>query len=157
MIPPSIDQWQALYQQATQVKKMVPWNWMEEIDLFGVQYPADGLLDFVSVMGMAGEHFSIAVYRGAQAVHDLLELHENPSDDPRENGERIMEIPQLQLSFEDRDFLADEGVHLDAFTVSRFEKLMPTARDLAVDFFRLWSPVAGLGPSCAFLLGARCR
>lgn len=244
MTPPSIDQWQVLYQQAIQLKKMAPWNWMEEIDLFGVQDPADGSLDFVSVMGMAGEHFAIAVYRGAQAVHDLLQLHENPSDDPRESGERIMEIPQLQLSFEDRDFLEDEdlqlikelGLHfrgarawpqfrayrpgcfpwwidrddarileraldqlldvaprfernyellhpdlgrtflvrvaagdswrdrylplppserrdagapLDAFTLSRFEKLMPTARDLAVDFFRLWSPVAD-GDDCPY-------
>ena len=110
--PPSIDQWQALYQKATELQEMAPRNWMEELDLFGVQHSAGGSLDFVSVMGLAGEHFAIAVYRGAQAAHDLLELHENSSDDPCESGARIMDIPQLQLSIEDRDFLEDEDLQL---------------------------------------------
>ena len=102
---PTLDQWRSLFDKAALVKKMAPWEWMEEIDLFGVQDPDSGAVDFISVMGIAGEHFAVAVYRGPQALHDFLELHNAP---PIESPERIMEVPQLQLSFEDREFLDDE-------------------------------------------------
>lgn len=102
---PTLDQWRSLFARAALVKKMAPWEWMEEIDLFGVQDPDSGSVDFVSVMGMAGEHFAVALYRGPGALRDFLELHDAP---PIESPERIMEIPQLQLSFEDREFLDDD-------------------------------------------------
>jgi hypothetical protein len=106
---PSLDQWRSLFEKAALVKKMAPWSWMEEIDLFGVQDPDSGTVDFVSIMGMAGEHFAVALYRGPRALHDFLELHDAP---PIESPEQIMEVPQLQLSFEDRDFLDDEDLRL---------------------------------------------
>ncbi len=107
---PTTGQWRTLYDKAIQLHTLAPWNWMEESDLFGVQHPEDETIDFVSVMGMAGEHFAMALYRGTPAMHDLLELHTNTPINPEDSGERIMEIPQLQLSFEDRELLDDEDL-----------------------------------------------
>jgi hypothetical protein len=54
---------------------------------------------------MAGQHYAVALYLGSQALHDFLHVHYHQ---PADSAERLMEIPQLQLSFEDRDFLQDE-------------------------------------------------
>lgn len=102
---PSLNQWRQLYALAAQIKDLAPWEWMEEIDVFGVQHPESGALNFAGVMGMAGQHYAVAVYLGVEALHDFIELHNHP---PADSTERIMDIPQLQLSFESRDFLKSE-------------------------------------------------
>jgi len=51
--------WQ-LYDLAIQVKKLAPWLWMEETDVFGVASPDTSELGFVSVMGNIGEYEAVA-------------------------------------------------------------------------------------------------
>ncbi len=63
---PSTDEAHQLYSAAVRVKELAPWKWMDESELFGVQSPETGELGFVSIMGMAGEHFAVAVYQGAK-------------------------------------------------------------------------------------------
>ena len=36
---PSMEEWSNLYEVMKRVKKLTPWEWMEEVDLFGVQDP----------------------------------------------------------------------------------------------------------------------
>lgn len=97
--PPSLDEWRALYEAAIALKAMAPWDWMTEVDIFGVQSPETDEVGFVSVMGMAGEHFAVAVYRGAKGLYGLWTL-ENAG--LTMSTEAFLEIPQLQASFEDR-------------------------------------------------------
>ena len=106
---PSIADWRRLYETTVRLKQMAPWEWMEEADLFGVENPETGELGFVSVMGMAGEHFAVSLYLGAEGLHGFLELQRaGPSGSP----ERLMEIPQLQASFESRDLLEEEDYQI---------------------------------------------
>ncbi len=44
---------------------LAPWQWMTEVDLFGIEHPVTGELGFVSVMGQLGEHLAIAVSTSA--------------------------------------------------------------------------------------------
>lgn len=55
----------------------------------------------VSLMGMAGEHFAVAVYPTPEGVYDLLDL--GNAEVPR--ACTVLETEHLQLSFEDRDSL----------------------------------------------------
>src|SRR5690606_28813463 len=80
-----------------------PWEWMEEDDLFGVQDPETGELGFVSIMGMAGEHYAVGVYRGAKGLYGYLHLKE--MDPFLIRTEDLLNIPQLQASLEDRELL----------------------------------------------------
>lgn len=91
-----------LYDLAVQVKTLAPWEWMDETEVFGVQHPDTGGLGFVSVMGMAGEHFAIALYLDAEGLYGFRRL-EAAGDEmmPHE----VLEIGQLQASFEDREML----------------------------------------------------
>jgi hypothetical protein len=83
---------------------------MMEDDVFGVRNPERDEIGFVSVMGAAGEHFAVALYQGADALYDFLALSEAAMDGQadRIGAERVLEIPQLQASFEDRGRLEKE-------------------------------------------------
>jgi hypothetical protein len=102
---PSNHDWRALYALMGKIKALAPWEWMEESDLFGVQDPETGEQGFVGVMGMAGQHYCVSVYRGARALYQFWDYHDDPmSFQP----ETLFQIPQLMASFEDRDFLEKE-------------------------------------------------
>ncbi|MCX7007992.1 MAG: hypothetical protein NTY53_12225, partial [Kiritimatiellaeota bacterium] len=53
---------------AAQVRALEPWLWMDEADIFGVQDTQSSQVLFVSVMGMLGEHYAVAVYPGASEL-----------------------------------------------------------------------------------------
>ncbi len=106
---PTLEEWRKLYQAAERIKEMAPWEWMMEDEVFGVQSPEDGETGFVSVMGAGGEHFAVAVYPGADALYAFLELEDSAGDPNSEVApERILEIPQLQAAFEDREMVQKE-------------------------------------------------
>lgn len=101
--PPTSEQWQKLYEAAVRVKELSPWEWMNEADVFGVADPEDEEIGFVSVMGMLGEHYAVSLYPNPDALYSLLALEEAG---PAINPDAVLEIPQIQLSFEDRGELA---------------------------------------------------
>ncbi len=109
------DRWRHLLALAADVKALAPWAFMDETDNFAISLPAPHAVGLVSVMGARGEHFAIAVYLGRRAVVDFWAL---VADEGGDDPEAILEIDQLQLSWEDRgaldrrdrQLLADLGV-----------------------------------------------
>jgi hypothetical protein len=99
--------WGRLFESAIRIKQMAPWEWMNETDVFGVQHPQTGEIGFVSVMGTLGEHIAVSLYLGASALAKFMYLQEVPSELFQEYPEILLEIPQLQASFEDRGILDD--------------------------------------------------
>lgn len=63
-----LEEWRKLHAAALQVKKHTPWEWMEEVDVFGVENPENGTVGFVSIMGMLGEFDGISVYLGRRGA-----------------------------------------------------------------------------------------
>ena len=57
----------AAYELAEQLLKLSPWDWMNEISLIGIEDPESGRKDHISIMGMAGNHRSLALYHGPEA------------------------------------------------------------------------------------------
>ncbi|MCK6581226.1 MAG: hypothetical protein L6Q98_24305 [Anaerolineae bacterium] len=91
-----------LFDLMAKVHAIAPWSWMDETQLFGVQDPETSEVGFVSVMGMAGEHYAIGVYQGARGLYGFLHLQDiGPFLEP----EDLLNTPQLQASFEDREML----------------------------------------------------
>jgi hypothetical protein len=101
-VAPSHEEARELYEAAVRVKELAPWEWMDESEVFGVQNPLTGELGFVSVMGTGGEHFAVAVYMGAEGLYGILEF---ASQETITNPDQLLDIPQLQASFENRDLL----------------------------------------------------
>ena len=99
---PTFEEWRKLYEAAIRLKEIAPWQWMNETDIFGVQNPETGELGFVSVMGMMGEHYAIAIYLGSYGLYGFWNLQDMSFAD---SPELLLEIPQLQVSFENRNEL----------------------------------------------------
>ena len=102
--PVSVAEWERLYELAVKLKALEPWEWMDEQDIFGVQNPENGEIGFVSIMGMLGEHLSMCVYLGAEGLHGYWDMSD-PITDLENNPFAMFEVPQLQVSFEDREML----------------------------------------------------
>lgn len=106
---PTLEECDGLYQAAIHVKEIAPWKWMEESDIFGIQNPETSDLGFVSIMGMLGKHYAISVYLGSEGLYGFRDLEEaGISASP----EMLLEIPQLQASFEDRNSLQQNDLKI---------------------------------------------
>ena len=100
---PTKSTWSELYQTAQQFKDLKPWEWMEDSDLFGVMNPDTGEIGYCCIMGMLGEVFGMAVYRGTES---LKVYHRIQSGDIPEDPNEILRIQNcLVVSFEDRSEL----------------------------------------------------
>ena len=73
---PSTDTWRKLYEAAIRVKTLAPWEWMTETHIFGVKNPEKEEIGFISIMGMAGEHYAISVYLGAEGLYGFWGLQD---------------------------------------------------------------------------------
>ena len=101
LLLPSHDEAKALCNLAAQIKTLAPWQWMQETDVFGVENPDTGEIGFVSVMGNVGEYEAVGVYPGAEGIYGFIDFQLDPSASP----DRLIEIPQVQLSFSESKFL----------------------------------------------------
>lgn len=101
---PTLANWKRLYELAAEIKKLAPWGWMQEDDLFAVQNPDTGENGFVSVMGRGGEHFAVGIYLGTEALMGFWMMHQMPTFDL----EILLSFRQIQLSFEDREIVEEE-------------------------------------------------
>jgi hypothetical protein len=99
---PTVAEWRRLYEAGARLKEIAPWDWMGEANIFGVQDPETGQLNFVSVMGALGEHYAIALYMCQEGIYGFLALEQAGPDMTPED---VLNVPQLQASFEDRDIL----------------------------------------------------
>jgi hypothetical protein len=99
---PTLEEWRRLYEAASRLKEVAPWDWLMEADIFGVQNPETGELGFVSVMGARGEHFAVALYLGSAGLYGFWALESAGDSLPPET---VLEIPQLQAAFNDRELL----------------------------------------------------
>lgn len=96
------DECRPLFALMAEIKQMAPWEWMTETDIFGVQGPGAEEPDFVSVMGMAGEHYAVALYLGLRGLFAFWHLQQNQA---HAQPEDLLLLPQLQISFNDREIL----------------------------------------------------
>ncbi len=104
---PTLEEWNKLYQAAISIKEIAPWSWMEESDIFGIQNPETTDLGFVSIMGMLGEHYAISVYLGPEGLYGFWDLEKAGAS---ASPEMLLEIPQLQASFESRSNLQQKDL-----------------------------------------------
>lgn len=102
---PTLDEWKKLYDLAAKIKELSPWDWMEEDDIFGFRMPETEELGFVSVMGTLGEHYAIAIYQGMKGLDGFWKMQELG---PKLTPEFMLQVPQLQASFEDREEITSE-------------------------------------------------
>lgn len=95
--------WHNLYSLADNYRKLAPWQWMGDIDIFAVSVAEAGEMGYCSVLGEAGEMFGLAVYKGNAGLKTLLQIMQSKIDD----STVIYEQRSVLLSLEDRKDLSD--------------------------------------------------
>lgn len=68
----SIEEWGSLYEHATKLKELEPWNDFWDVDLISIQLPEDEEPIFVSVLGRAGSCYGISCYQGLSGLNDFI-------------------------------------------------------------------------------------
>jgi len=111
-----------LYMLTSEIRRLAPWDYLFEDDLFGVQVPGTELVYYVSVMGSDGEFEALTFYKGHEGLTDFLEFRAKVDQlsDPEldEAGllrastmvGGVMTIPHILLSFADREELDRENL-----------------------------------------------
>ena len=103
---PKFEDWEKLYQAAVSFKKLKPWEWMYDDDIFGVKSPKTNKIYYCSIMGSIGEHFGISAYIGTEGLNGVIRIlsGEIEPEDPD-----AIHIPKcLIASFENREMLSEE-------------------------------------------------
>jgi hypothetical protein len=103
---PSLKDWKSLYDAAIAFRKIEPWEWMKETDIFGVQNPQTGEVGYCCIMGELGEVLAIAVYLGTEGLDGYLNIRRGQIqyDDP----DSLFIQNCLMLSFENRKLVQED-------------------------------------------------
>lgn len=98
--------WRALFELADQFKRLQPWQWMSDIDMFAVVDPVSEETGYCCVLGEAGQTYGLAVYIGDEGFRTLIDIF---------LGNREIYPHQqrsLLLSFNNRSDLTKEDLRL---------------------------------------------
>lgn len=127
------DSWQQLLTDMAELRKLEPWNWLHDDQVFAVQDSASGTPLFVSVLGAAGEEFGLAVYIGEEGYESLLATMSGTV--PME--ELVFSQRSLLASFSDRDELEADDLQLvkDAGMSFRGPKQWPLFRSFVPGYY----------------------
>lgn len=69
-----LSQWKELYETATRIKEMKPWEKFWDMDLIAVGAEAPDDTTFYSILGRGNECYGVAVYEGYEALNSFLML-----------------------------------------------------------------------------------
>ena len=67
----SLEQWRALYEVATRIKELKPWEKFWDMDLIGISSGAEEDTVFYSILGRGGDCYGIAVYEGYEGFNSF--------------------------------------------------------------------------------------
>lgn len=70
----TLEQWGALYEAATRIKELKPWDRFWDMELIGVQSEEKEDTVFFSILGKGGECYGIAVYEGYEGFNTYMML-----------------------------------------------------------------------------------
>src|ERR1039457_2235611 len=104
-----LDLWRELYQAAVSFQLLAPWQWMNDIHVFGINNEHGVRL--LTVMGCLGEVFGLVSYRGSVGADFLLRLRrgqfapENPDARFYQDALLVDFVPRKDLRKEERAIL----------------------------------------------------
>ncbi|RJQ24324.1 MAG: hypothetical protein C4560_00095 [Nitrospiraceae bacterium] len=107
---PTLEEWKALYDAAIEFRKIEPWKWVKETDVFSVQDLQTGEIGYCCIMGELGEVLALAVYHGTEGLNGykkILKRQINPGD-----TDSLFIQDCLIVMFESKRFVEKEDIQL---------------------------------------------
>ncbi len=108
---PSFSSLRALYDLATELFRLRPWEILGESELILVRAGAGGEMCYCSVMGAAGEVYSMHAYIGTEGFRLFHEIRAEEIAEPsefiaRQHGVSVEFVPKNELDRQDRELLS---------------------------------------------------
>ena len=107
---PALDEWKELYDAAIEFRKIEPWKWVSETDIFGVQNPKTNGVGYCCIMGEMGEVLAMAVYHGTEGLRGYLKILNNQVKPEDPDSLHIQDC--LIVMFENKRFVEKEDIQL---------------------------------------------
>ena len=100
--------WSNLYQASSKFKKISPWAWMANEDLFAVVNPKNGEVGYCSILGNGGQEFGLGVFLGAKGYSRFLDMLSDNAE--TEDFDDSIMTPMLSLLFANRQDLQRQDI-----------------------------------------------
>jgi hypothetical protein len=109
-LKPTLEEWKALYDAAIEFRKIEPWNWVTETEIFGVQNSQTGEIGYCCIMGELGEVLALAVYHGTEGLSGYKKIlkRQIKPDDP----DSLFIQDCLIVMFENKGFVEKDDIQL---------------------------------------------
>ena len=107
-IPPSLEEWRVLYDAALEFKKIAPWEWMWDSDIFSVRNPLNDEFGYLCVLGRKKESFGLIVYLGQEGLESYLKVMDGETDPNNPDAIHINKC--LSVAFDDKEYLTAEDL-----------------------------------------------
>ncbi len=100
----------ALYRAAAEFRKLAPWEWMDDSEVFGVQDPKTGEIGYCCVLGALEEVFALVVYMGEKGLRVHLDMQDG-NFEPEDPDVGFMQ-DCLMASFENKEDMDKDDIRL---------------------------------------------
>jgi hypothetical protein len=120
---PTEAEWSELYAAASQFRRLGPWKWMYDSEVFGVRNPETGEIGYCCVLGRLRQVMGLIVYRGAEGieVHERIQAGQVGPGDPD-----LLHLQRcVMVSFENKSDL--EPMDLESIHSAGFKARGPRA------------------------------
>lgn len=107
---PTLEEWKDLYEAAKLFRKMGPWRWMVDADIFGIEDPESGEVGYCCVMGALGDVLGLVVYIGSEGLSFFEEIQSGRIS--AENEDIHLRQKCLVIIFDDREVLDKQDLNL---------------------------------------------
>ena len=100
-----------LYDKVVKFKELQCWQWLTNMDIFGVKDPESGEIGYCSVLGNGGIEFGISVFLGIKGLKILLQMTSLGLEE-EDLRNLYFELRGLRLSFFDRKDLTKKDLKI---------------------------------------------
>ncbi len=97
-----------LYNLAAKFKKIAPWNWMNDTNIFATENPADGQTGYCCVCGAEEIQFGLTVYLGREGLQTYFDIIDGKAEN---NPEIFYKMDCIMLSFVHRRNIPQDQVN----------------------------------------------
>lgn len=107
---PTLEEWKALYGAALEFRKIEPWKWTRETDVFGLYNTQNGEIGYCCIMGELGEVLAMSVYLGTEGLDGYLKLQHGQIKPEDPDALYIQNC--LMVSYENKSFIEKEDMRI---------------------------------------------
>ncbi len=111
---PLKEDWDCLYQEALKFRKLKPWLFFQNEDIYCIEEPESNMPIFCSIMGAGDEYFGISAYIGLKGLESIRKIIAEENHFRIE--EEIYDIHSLLCSYESwEDLLIEEQIQAEKY------------------------------------------